>query len=172
MRRTPFVLTATAAGLAGVLSYHTHSQSFAGFNPAAAHPLAPPKRAQPHQAASQPTTTASSASTTGPGSPTTAVGPVPTPLIARQGIGPLVPYGYGELSVKISLSGGKITSVNVVGLRTDSQYSQSIAQQVIPMLQSEVLQAQSANISGISGASYTSEAFAMSLQGALKHVGA
>lgn len=154
MRRSPFVLTATAAGLAGVLSYHAHSKSFGAFNPAAAPGPAPPRRALAHQAPA----------------PTSAPS-VPTPLLARQGTGPLVPYGYGELAVQVSISGGKITAVNVTGLRTAEQYSQSIAQQVVPMLRSEVLQAQSANINGVSGATYTSEAFAMSLQGALKQLG-
>lgn len=164
MRRTPFVLTATAAGLAAVLTYHTHSKTFGSFSAAGVPALAPPKRAH-HPAQSQSSTGAASASAQG-GSTTA----VPSPLIARQGTGPLVPYGYGELAVKVSLSGGKLTSVTVVGLRTDSQYSQALAQQVIPMLRSEVLQTQSANISGISGASYTSQAFAISLQHALKHL--
>jgi uncharacterized protein with FMN-binding domain len=94
----------------------------------------------------------------------------PTPLVARQSTGPRVPYGYGELAVRVSVSGGKITAVDVVRLRTAEQYSQSLAQQVVPMLRSEVLQANSANINGVSGATYTSEAFAASLQGAMKHL--
>jgi hypothetical protein len=166
LRRTPFVLTATAAGLAGVLSYQTHSKSFGGFSPSAAKALAPPKRAQPHPAQTQTSAAAPSGQAIAP----TAVPAVPTPLIARQGTGPLVQYGYGQLAVKITLSGAKITSVGVVGLQTDSQYSQALAQQVVPMLRSQVLQAQGANINGVSGATYTSEAFAMSLQRALQHL--
>ena len=169
LRRTPFVLTATAAGLAGVLSYQTHSKSFGGFTPSAAKAVAPPKRAQPHPAQSQTTTAAPSGQATQATAPT-AVPSVPTPLIARQGTGPLIQYGYGELAVKITLSGAKITSVGVVGLQTDSQYSQALAQQVVPMLRSEVLQAQSANINGVSGATYISEAFATSLQRALQRL--
>ena len=41
---------------------------------------------------------------------------------------------------------------------------------MVPLLRSEVLQVQSANINGVSGASYTSEAFAISLQRALQHL--
>jgi uncharacterized protein with FMN-binding domain len=93
-----------------------------------------------------------------------------TPWIGRQGTGPLVQYGYGVLAVKVTLSGPKITSVGVVGLQTSSQYSQALAQQAVPILRSEVLQLQSANINGVSGATYTSEAFAMSLQRALQHL--
>lgn len=158
MPRSPFVLTATAAGLAGVLSYHAHTRSFSGFNPAAVNQPAAPASTR----TAQPTTTTQPSTTT----------QGPTPAIARQGTGRLVPYGYGELAVQVSLVGGKITGVNVTGLRTADQYSQSLAQQVVPMLRSEVLQAQSANINGVSGATYTSQAFAISLQSALKRLGA
>jgi FMN-binding domain len=156
MHRTPFVLTATVAGLAGVLTYHAHTKPFGAFNPAAASGLTPPHRARPHQ----------SQSSSGAAAPL-----VPTPLLSRRGTGALVTYGYGELAVRVSISGGKITDVNITQLRTAEQYSQSLAQQVLPTLRSEVLQAQSANINGVSGATYTSEAFAMSLQSALKHLG-
>jgi hypothetical protein len=155
IRRTPFVLTTTAAGLAGVLTYQTHSKSFGSFHPSAAHALAQPKRAQPH-----------------PAQPATGVPAIPTVLLTRQRTGPLIQYGYGELAVRVALRGTHITAVRVVGLRTDSQYSQALAQQVVPTLQSEVLQAQSANINGVSGASYTSQAFAISLQRALQHLNA
>jgi uncharacterized protein with FMN-binding domain len=76
-------------------------------------------------------------------------------------------YGYGELSVKVSVKGHRIMDVTVVGLQTAEQYSQSLAQQVIPMLKSEVLSAQSANVNTISGATYTSQAYLASLQSAL-----
>jgi uncharacterized protein with FMN-binding domain len=72
------------------------------------------------------------------------------------------------LSVKVTVSANKITDVTVVNLQTADQYSQQLASQVIPMLKSEVMSAQSANINGISGATYTSEAYATSLQSALK----
>jgi uncharacterized protein with FMN-binding domain len=42
---------------------------------------------------------------------------------------------------------------------------------VEPILRSEALQAQSANIDGVSGATYTSTAYAQSLQSALDSAG-
>jgi uncharacterized protein with FMN-binding domain len=42
---------------------------------------------------------------------------------------------------------------------------------VIPLLRNEILSAQSARISGISGATYTSEAYAYSVQAALDTLG-
>ena len=79
----------------------------------------------------------------------------------------MVPYGYGELSTKVSVSGGRITGVSVPVLKTAEQYSQQLAAQVIPTLRNEVLAAQSARIQAVSGATYTSEAYAQSVQAAL-----
>jgi uncharacterized protein with FMN-binding domain len=76
-------------------------------------------------------------------------------------------YGYGELAVKVTVSGSRITAVTVPTLRTAEQYSQQLAAQVIPMLKSQVMAAESARINGVSGATYTSEAYAYSLQSAL-----
>ena len=57
--------------------------------------------------------------------------------------------------------------MHVVGLQTAEQYSQSLTQQVVPMLRNEVLTAQSAQVNGISGATYTAQAYLTSLQAAL-----
>lgn len=163
MRRAPIVLTATAAGLAGVLSYHVHRGSFAGL-PSAGVPE--PGSTAHHRGHRQ----IARGSTAGAGQATGGTPSLPTPLVAGYGAGPLVPYGYGELAVRVRVAHGRITSVEVTGLRTADQYSQSLALQVIPMLRSEVLHAQNANINGVSGATYTSEAFATSLQAALSHL--
>ena len=82
-------------------------------------------------------------------------------------LGALENYGYGELSARVSISGGRITGITVPVLRTAEQYSQQLAAQVIPTLRSEVLQAQNARINAVSGATYTSQAYAVSVQAAL-----
>jgi uncharacterized protein with FMN-binding domain len=71
------------------------------------------------------------------------------------------------LSVRVTVSGAKITDLAVAKLQTADTYSQQIADQVIPYLRREVLSLQSARINGISGATYTSEAYALSVQSAL-----
>ena len=86
---------------------------------------------------------------------------------ARTATGAVEPYGYGQLSVTVTVRGSQITDVSVPLLRTAEPYSQQLAQQVIPMLRSEVLAAHSARINGVSGATYTSEAYAQSIQSAL-----
>jgi FMN-binding domain len=81
--------------------------------------------------------------------------------------GPVVPYGYGELATRVTISHGRITGVSVPVLKTAEQFSQQLAAQAIPVLRGEVLAAQSAHIQAVSGATYTSEAYAHSVQAAL-----
>jgi FMN-binding domain len=85
----------------------------------------------------------------------------------RSATGTVEQYGYGELSVAVTVRGSQITDVSVPLLRTAEPYSQQLAQQVIPMLRSEVLAVHGARINSVSGATYTSMAYAQSIQSAL-----
>jgi uncharacterized protein with FMN-binding domain len=78
-----------------------------------------------------------------------------------------VNYGYGELATRVAISGGRITAVSVPVLKTAEQFSQELADRSIPVLRHEVLAAQSAHIQAVSGATYTSDAYARSVQAAL-----
>ncbi len=166
MRRAPFVAGATALGLLGVVTYQNHSTS--SF---AAGPSTPTTTAPPSSSSTTTTSPGSSApSTTGPSgaaSPSTSPTTTAPSTATRTATGPNEQYGYGTLAVKVTATGTRITDVQVVNLQTAEQYSQQLAAQVIPMLRSEVLKAQSANINGISGATYTAQAYATSLQSAL-----
>jgi len=76
------------------------------------------------------------------------------------------------MSVRITVSGRKILKVGIGSLDDGGNpRSESIDQQAIPILEHEVLQAQSASIQGVSGASFTSAGFEQSLQGALHTLG-
>ena len=74
---------------------------------------------------------------------------------------------YGDNQVKVIISHGRITDVQALQLPFDRQRSQEISQAAGPMLHDDALQAQSAQIDTISGATYTSDAYAQSLQSAL-----
>ena len=67
----------------------------------------------------------------------------------------------------MTVSGGKITELKALKLTDDGGRSVQISRQAAPMLRSEVLSAQSANVNSISGATYTSEGYLTSLQAAL-----
>jgi uncharacterized protein with FMN-binding domain len=100
------------------------------------------------------TSTAAPARTTGSGGTTSATGSA----VSSQ---------YGTVQVKVTKSGGRITAVKAVTMTADSPRSQEIDAQAEPLLRQEALQAQSASIDVVSGATYTSEAYIQSLQGAL-----
>jgi uncharacterized protein with FMN-binding domain len=64
------------------------------------------------------------------------------------------------------MTGGKITDVTALQLPSQGR-SGFISQSVAPILQGEAISAQSASIDTVSGATYTSQAYAQSLQSAL-----
>ncbi|MGZ8562230.1 MAG: FMN-binding protein [Candidatus Limnocylindria bacterium] len=110
-----------------------------------------------------------SGSATASGSPLPSASAQPTAAAtpATQTLtGPAVSYFFGTAQVQVTMVNGHITDVTALQLPNEGQ-SAWISQQVEPMLKSEVLSAQSAQINLISGATYTSEAYAQSLQGAL-----
>jgi uncharacterized protein with FMN-binding domain len=81
--------------------------------------------------------------------------------------GPTVRTQFGDIQVAVSLSGTHIVDVQALQLPFDRPRSQFISDQVAPILRQETLDAQSAQIDTISGATYTSDAYAESLQAAL-----
>jgi len=104
--------------------------------------------------------------TTG-GSPTTTT-PVRGP---RRYTGIDVPYNYGELQLQVAIDNQKITAITVIrNLGTDER-SRSINTQAVPILIQEALDAQGINIDVVSGATFTSDAFAQALQSALEQAG-
>jgi len=83
-----------------------------------------------------------------------------------------VNYTYGVLSVTVTVDGARITKVGIGSLDDGGNFrSQSIDAQAVPILERETLQAQSANIQAVSGATFTSDGFVQSLQGALRALG-
>ena len=81
--------------------------------------------------------------------------------------GPAVQIPFGTVQVRVTISGGRITQVQELQMPSMHARSAQISQIVAPMLEQQVLQAQSAQIDGVSGATYTSQAYAQSIQGAL-----
>jgi len=75
---------------------------------------------------------------------------------------------YGNVQVKATISGGKITNVDFLQSPNTHQTSVIINQQAMPYLQQEAIQSQSANVQIVSGATFTSQAFQQSLQSALQ----
>ncbi|HEV3266940.1 MAG TPA: FMN-binding protein [Acidimicrobiales bacterium] len=160
MKRTPIIFLGTAAGLAGVFSFHSTPVKIS----LAPVSTTPPTTTTPPS--SGPTTT--TPATNNPPTPTTTT---PTPSV-QQATGASVNYYFGILSVKVTVANAKITKVSIAAINDGgNSRSISIDQYSIPLLEQEVMQAQSANIQSVSGASYTSAGFAQSLQSALSKLG-
>jgi hypothetical protein len=88
----------------------------------------------------------------------------------RTVTGSAISTEYGPMQVQVSVAGQKVTAVKVLQQTNSGQTSQQIDANAIPQLTRETLTAQSANISAVSGASYTSGGYIKSLQSALDQV--
>jgi uncharacterized protein with FMN-binding domain len=88
----------------------------------------------------------------------------PAPVRTIQG--PSVDMQWGPIQVTVKVKGKKIMDISAT-YPTERPRSQFINSQAIPWLKQEVLQAQSASVQLIGGATMTSEAYAQSLQAAL-----
>jgi len=78
---------------------------------------------------------------------------------------------YGDVEVKVTVAGSRITDVESLELPEDEPRSQSLSSFAGPELADQVISAQSAQIDGVSGATYTSQAYEESVQSALDALG-
>lgn len=78
---------------------------------------------------------------------------------------------YGPVQVQITVANGTITDVTALQLTNSDGRSVQISQQAAPILRQEALQAQSAQIQSVSGATFTSEGYTTSLQSAIDRAG-
>lgn len=108
------------------------------------------------------------AGTVAPGTTTT---PGNTEPAERSYTGQLVDYLYGDIEVEITLTGKRISDVSVVRNDATDLRSQMIGSEAVPILEQEALSAQGVNFDVVSGATFTSDAFAQSLQSALDKAG-
>ncbi len=74
---------------------------------------------------------------------------------------------FGTVQVQVTMQNGKITDVKTLQMPGGDRHTQEISAYVAPHLRSAALQAQSAQINTVSGATYTSYGYIQSLQSAL-----
>ena len=82
--------------------------------------------------------------------------------------GPEVDVYYGLVQIKAIIQDEVISDVQFLEFPNDQTTSRYINSQVMPWLKQEAIQAQTANVNIISGATLTSEGFIMSLKAALQ----
>jgi uncharacterized protein with FMN-binding domain len=79
--------------------------------------------------------------------------------------------GYGTVQVQVSVAHGKIADVTALAAPQNDPRSSQISSYAVPTLVQQALAAQSSSISGVSGATFTSNGFAQSLASALSQAG-
>jgi uncharacterized protein with FMN-binding domain len=156
MRRSPIVIGATIAGTAGVLAFH----------PSAVVPATAAATTATKTTTSAPAATSSSGSsgsTSGPSSGSSSGSGTAT--------GDAIDTRYGAAQVRVTVSGGKIVKLEALQLQSNDPHSQQISSYAAPLLEQEVLSAQTANVDAVSGATFTSASYTQSVQSALDKLG-
>ena len=97
--------------------------------------------------------------------------PEPTGLTGTA-TGDAVSFRFGTVQVQVTVEDGVITEVVALQLPDEDRRSLSISNEVEPWLAESAITAQSADVDIISGATYTSRAYAQSLQSALDRLAA
>jgi uncharacterized protein with FMN-binding domain len=157
MKRVALTMVATIIGLVLLLHYKTPPAG-AG-RPAA---LAPPSPGSSTAASPSPSPrrTHRRHQTSPSATPTTAT--------TQSALGATITTRYGPVQVKVTVTASRITDVTAVKLPSQDAHSRSIAAYAAPKLRQEAITAGSARIDVVSGATYTSDGYAQSLQSALE----
>jgi uncharacterized protein with FMN-binding domain len=178
MRRLLLAIVVTTLGLVLLLSYKTPGAPWAAERPAAfASPFAEPPTSTTHRTATRratthrttttraPTTTTRATATTRAARTTTSTSRAAP--VTRQATGPVVRNEYGPVQVRVTVRGTRIVDVAALQLPSAEQRSRELSARAAPLLRQRVLQAQSAQIDAVSGATFTSGSYVQSLQAAL-----
>jgi len=164
MQRAPIVLSATALGLAATLGFHAHRPANAVSATTSTSTATPSGAASSSGSSSSGSSSGSSGSTgsASGSSSTTATKSVTSDAIGTQ---------YGNVQLKVTISGGKITKVEALQLPGNDPKSSEISSYAEPLLSQSALAKQSASIDAVSGATYTSAGYQQALQSALDKAG-
>ncbi|MFC9326208.1 FMN-binding protein [Kitasatospora sp. NPDC057015] len=153
MRRAVVASSATVAGIVLLLSLKPHE--------AATTPAALGGGPGPGSGTSTGSGTDAAAA-----SPSTGTGGAATGTV-RTVTGNAADTRFGPVQVRVTLDGTRITKVEAVEYPTHDRRDQEINGYAVPLLNQEAIDAQSADIDVVSGATFTSQGYATSLQSAL-----
>ncbi|MGI8458796.1 MAG: FMN-binding protein [Propionibacteriaceae bacterium] len=162
MRRIVIWFASTVTVVVLLFAYHTSTNSPAPTAAASAGtatgPLNSPTGSASSTPSATPTTSANPSTRTPPSDPTAYTGSV-------------AQTRWGPVQVKITVSAGKITAVDVPQYPDGNPRDQQINDYAIPILVQDTIDAQSTKIDMISGATVTSDGYVQSLQSALDEAG-
>jgi uncharacterized protein with FMN-binding domain len=159
MRRITLWLLSTVAAVVLAFSYRTSTMGAGGGGTVAV--AAPPTTGPTGTTDDDPT---DDAGPTGNATTPETTGNAGT---ARTYAGSVVQTRWGPIQVTITVAGGKITDVAVPTYPSGNHRDEEINAYALPVLRQAVLDAQSAHIDTVSGATVTSDGYLQSLQAAL-----
>ncbi|MCC6495874.1 MAG: FMN-binding protein [Propionibacteriaceae bacterium] len=154
MKKIVLAVMGTVSGLVMLFSYHTSTTGGATVAPAGTDAGNP-------DATSGTTTTSPGVTPTGSASTATSAGGDGTYT------GEAVQTRYGAVQVQITVQDGRITASEAIQYPNQDHHDQQINAYAVPILNAEVVAAQSAAIDAVSGATVTSEGYLESLQSAI-----
>lgn len=157
MKRAVIVGTTTVAGIAAVLA----------LNPDPATPTASAATVQSGSSSSGSSSSGSSSSGSSSDSGSSSSSTSGTYTGDAVDIG----RGYGTIQLEVTVESGRIVDIQALAVPENDGRSAQISSYAVPQLIQQALAAQSDQISGISGATYTSYGFAQSLTSALQQAG-
>jgi uncharacterized protein with FMN-binding domain len=167
MKKIVLAVMTTISGLVMLFSYHTSTQSVASTTP---------EETDTGNTQSDAGTTTAAPSATSSASSTASASATPTASASSSAsgsggggtyTGDAVETRWGTVQVEITVENGKITSADAVQFPNENPKDQQINAYAVPALNAEVVQAQSASIDAVSGATVTSGGYIESLQSAI-----
>ncbi len=172
MQRYQLVLGGTVAGIAGVLAFPTHSAKLTIPSVAASGTTGSTTTGGSTGAASTGSASTGSASTGSASTGSSSASSSPsTATTAKTATSADVQFHYGDMTVKVTVTGTKITNVSIASINETDGRSASIDSYAIPQLEQQVMAANSVNINGVSGATFTSQGFVDAVANALQKLG-
>jgi FMN-binding domain len=170
-KRGAFALALTAFALALLLNFQTPADVATVVRPNSGAPGAGTKGNIPGGTGSSGTGSNGTGSNGTGGASGATPGASVDPAGKRTVQGPTVDTRWGPVQVAVTVQDHQLVDVAALQLPAGGR-SGRISSAVEPILRTEALQAQGANIDGVSGATYTSQAYERSLQAALDAAGA
>lgn len=167
MKRAALVGAGTLAGVAAILTLNPEAQTASSAAAAPATSSTTGSSTGSSSSSSSAGTSSGTSGTSSSGTTTTTSGTDGTYTGDAVDIG----HNYGTIQLQVTVSGGKVTDISAVAVPENDPRSAQISSYAVPQLVSQAIDAQSSSISGISGATFTSNGFAQSLASALAQAG-
>ena len=179
IKRLFILFSGTVTGVVGVLSYNpphlASAVNASPIEPATSEQTSAnnqPSPATKVEAAPPPAPAAKKKIAPNKGTVTRTPAPAPEPAgTAGTFQGDVIQTRYGPVQVQISVQDGKITNADALAYPNRDRRSLQISQSVIPWLAQETISVQSDAVMSISGATFTSNAWKLSLASALQKAG-